>query len=224
MIKRKLKSIRKKIDALFYNKLEKRHALVGPAKLWKYKQEFQIRFLKSQGLQKTDTLLDLGCGTLRGGVAIIDFLDANNYYGIDIRENVLAEGKEALKEHNLENKKPTLISFKTFDDLYLPEKFDVIFSFSVLIHLEDDIAENYFKFVSNHLLDNGVFYVNVNIGNKNDGKWLEFPIAFRSLEFYKSLCDKNDLNMDIIATLRELGHVTGYDAQDDQVMLKITRK
>ena len=50
MIKQ-LKKIKRKVVTFFQTPQEKRHALVGPAKLWKMKQDFQINFLKSKGLQ-----------------------------------------------------------------------------------------------------------------------------------------------------------------------------
>ena len=46
MIKQ-LKKIKRKVVTFFQTPQEKRHALVGPAKLWKMKQDFQINFLKS---------------------------------------------------------------------------------------------------------------------------------------------------------------------------------
>ena len=47
---------------------EKRHFLVGPPDKWKEAREIQIKFLKENGLKSKYYLLDLGCGTLRGGM------------------------------------------------------------------------------------------------------------------------------------------------------------
>jgi cyclopropane fatty-acyl-phospholipid synthase-like methyltransferase len=52
-----------------------RHSLVGPGKLWEMKRAFQIHFLQSVGLTSDQYLLDLGCGTLRGGIPIIKYLE-----------------------------------------------------------------------------------------------------------------------------------------------------
>ena len=88
---------------------ERRHAKVGPLHLWKMKREFQIRFLKEVGLQPEHYLLDIGCGTLRGGLPIIEYLEKRHYYGIELRAYVLAEGRKELREANLEDKEPALI-------------------------------------------------------------------------------------------------------------------
>jgi cyclopropane fatty-acyl-phospholipid synthase-like methyltransferase len=221
MIKKKLGRLKFSFERLFLSDVEKRHELVGPPKLWKMKQDFQINFLHNRDLKKTDTLLDIGCGTLRGGIPIIDFLDSGNYCGIEVRENVLAEGKKELKEHKLEHKNPILVSFNDFKDLDLESKFDIAFAFSVLIHLEDHITAGCLKFVSKHLSKDGIFYANVNIGNQKDGNWQGFPVANRSLEFYKDLCESNGLSLKVIGTIGEFGHNSGIKAQDDQPMLEI---
>ena len=61
-----------------------RHSLVGPAHLWEIKRAFQIQFLQSVGLTPDQYLLDMGCGTLRGGIPIIKYLEPGHYYGIRI--------------------------------------------------------------------------------------------------------------------------------------------
>jgi cyclopropane fatty-acyl-phospholipid synthase-like methyltransferase len=222
MIKKNLKKAKKEVEKLFMTKEERRHLLVGPPKLWKMKQAFQINFLKSMGVQPSDTLLDIGCGTLRGGVPIIDYLETGNYCGIEVREHVLEEGRKELKENGLEEKKPQLIAFDDFDTLNIDQKFSVIFSFSVLIHLEDTIARKCFAFVGRHLQKDGVFYANVNIGEQADGNWQGFPVAYRSLDFYKGFASENGLELDVIDTLSALGHDSGRVSQDKQVMLKVT--
>lgn len=206
------------------SKTEKRHELVGPARLWKMKQDFQINFLKNQNLQPSDKLVDIGCGTLRGGIPIIDYLDKGHYCGIDVRENVFVEGRKELQDHKLEDKNPRLVHFYDFNELNLDDKFQVAFAFSVLIHLEDTIAEGCFKFVSQHLSKNGIFYANVNIGARKDGNWLGFPVVWRSLDFYNELCEKNGLKLEVMGTLGELGHNSGAAPQDNQTMLKIELK
>ena len=53
----------------------RRHGLVGRPELWQQKRDFQIAFLREHGLLPAHVLVDLGCGTLRGGIPIIAYLD-----------------------------------------------------------------------------------------------------------------------------------------------------
>ena len=89
-----LKNIQRIITRPLMSKRSKRHFLVGPTSLWKMKQDFQIKFLKENGLLPIHKFIDIGCGTLRGGIPLIQYLNIANYYGIDVRELALDEGKK----------------------------------------------------------------------------------------------------------------------------------
>lgn len=70
-----------------------RHRLVGSPRLWEMKRRFQFDFLVCRGLVPDDHLLDLGCGTLRGGIPLIAYLDPGHYTGIDVRSEAIDEGR-----------------------------------------------------------------------------------------------------------------------------------
>jgi cyclopropane fatty-acyl-phospholipid synthase-like methyltransferase len=83
-----------------------RHALVGPGDLWESKRRFQIEFLLKQGLLPHHRLLDFGCGTLRGGIPLIEYLNDGNYVGLDVRLETLKEACLELEESGLASKNP----------------------------------------------------------------------------------------------------------------------
>lgn len=212
------------LKKLFLTKEQKRHKHVGNPKYWQLKQKFQLDFLKKAGLSPTDKLLDIGCGTLRGGIPIIKYLEQTNYYGIEVRKEVLDEGfKEAL-EKNAMDKKPQLILFDNFSDLKIKENFEFVFAFSVLIHMTDDIIEKCFHFVSSHLKPNGSFYANVNLDQSQKGSWQGFPVMHKSKDFYFALAEANDLKMEVKGPLSKFGHNTKDPKQDNQTMLMFTLK
>tara|TARA_R100001377_G_scaffold83808_2_gene66016 strand:- start:86 stop:760 length:675 start_codon:yes stop_codon:yes gene_type:complete len=223
MLNNILKKIKKILGSLLKSRQEKRHSLVGAGNLWKMKQNFQIQFLKDQGLKSSDTLLDIGCGTLRGGIPMIEFLDLENYYGVEVRKHVLEEGKKELKILKLDYKKPNLISFTNFQDIHIKTQFNVVFAFSVLIHLADSIAESCFEFVGQRLKTDGVFFANVNIGHFPDGNWQGFPVVFRTINFYETLANKNGMRLEQLGNLKSLGHISGKDGSDQQIMLKMIK-
>ena len=225
-IRKTERRLKKKVESVLYNPAEKRHAMVGPAKLWKTKRDFQIQFLRRIGLKPDHYFLEIGCGTLRGGVPIIDYLDSARYYGIEARANVLEEGKKELAEANLLQKVPVLIAAEDISTVKLNQEFDYIWAFSVLIHMKDEILKDCFSFVSKHLKSDGYFYANVNTSTGPDGEWkgedFLFPIVHRSLEFYKEACAINGLKLTTVGKLRDLGHITKTQSDDHQ-MLKISK-
>ena len=219
-IKRIANQLKRAVQSVFYNSAEKRHSLVGPAKFWKIKRDFQIGFLKKVGLQPHHYFLEIGCGTLRGGVPIIKYLENSHYYGIEARDNVLEEGKKELAEANLITKQPVLVAAEDISSIELNQKFDYVWAFSVLIHMTDNILRDCLAFVSKNLKADGFFYANVNTNTTPDGAWQGFPVVHRSIEFYTSECSRYGLAFDIIGSLKDLGHITKMEG-DDNIMLKI---
>ena len=134
---------------------QKRAALVGPLVedpneallVWNERRNSQIQFLLSQGLKPDHYLLDIGCGVLRGGIPIIQYLDSKHYYGMEKCDERLEEAKRELAEEGLRWKVPHLTTtYQTID-----EKFDFIWVFQVFIHLTDEILMETLSNIS-HLL------------------------------------------------------------------------
>jgi len=55
----------------------------GNDQYWDEIGRLQFEFLLKNGLNEGTVLLDIGCGSLRGGCLFINFLAENNYLGID---------------------------------------------------------------------------------------------------------------------------------------------
>jgi cyclopropane fatty-acyl-phospholipid synthase-like methyltransferase len=197
--------------------------MVGPPYLWRMKRNFQINFLKEMDLRPNHYLLDIGCGTLRGGIPIIDYLDVGHYYGIEVREEVLIEGHLELKEAGLEWKEPALLLTPDITNFLIDQKFDFIWAFSVLPHMSDDILRDNLKFVREHISNDGVFYANVNIDEREEKSWKGFPIVARTFEFYTQVFYENGLHISKVGLLRDLGHKSRQRLPDSQTMLKITK-
>lgn len=198
---------------------EKRHFLVGPAKLWKMKQDFQFNFVTEQGLVPNKFFLDIGCGTLRGGIPIIRLLDSGHYTGLEVREEVLAEAWRELEEERLVEKSPILVHSADMTTLKLDQRFDMALAFSVLIHMEDSTVDQTLAMVSRYLKPDGVFFANVNLEDREDAAWQGFRVAFRPGSFYEQLAVNHGLTTDVLGTLESLGHRSGQPRADQQIML-----
>lgn len=201
-----------------------RHALVGPGHLWQQKREFQIDFLRRAGLAPHHRLLDLGCGTLRGGVPLIAYLEPGHYTGIEVRAEVLDEGRRELAEAGLESRRPDLRVCADLSRVELVTRFDFVWAFSVLIHMEDAVAAQALDFVARHLTPAGTLFANVNLGSAPRRCWQGFPVVTRHQAFYEELASRVGLRVESYGPLRDLGHVSGDAAADAQSMLRFTPK
>ena len=172
LLRKKLYQVKSRLGLA--SSFERRQSMVGPSHLWEMKRDFQIRFLKSVGMTPDHYVLDLGCGVLRGGLPIIEYLDEGHYWGIEVRRSVLDEGLRSLQEAGLQSKVPTLLVIDNLSSATFEREFDLIWAFSVLIHMEDKILDFCLSFVSRHLKRNGRMYANVNLGVENDGRWNNF--------------------------------------------------
>lgn len=221
-IQSKARSLRNKIGRVLSSETGRRHAAVGPAHLWKMKRRFQIDFLKQNGLEPHHRLVDIGCGTLRGGIPLIKLLDEGHYTGIEVREEVLELGRDELREAKLEDKDPDLIHSQALSSLELDYKAEYIWAFAVLIHMDDDALNGCLSFVSRHLTPGGAFYGNVNIGEKDNGNWQGFPVVHRPMNWYVQTAERFGLIPEDVGSLLELGHDDGRPEPHSRRMLRFT--
>lgn len=203
-----------------------RHRLVGSPKLWSMKREFQVHFLEEAGLTPDDTLLDVGCGTLRGGIPLIRFLAPGHYCGVELRKEALDNGRAELEEANLQHMQPRLVLTDDLGSLQLEQRFGFVWAFSVLIHMDDAALRGCLRLVAAHLDDRGRFFANVNLHADDEPapeerSWQGFPVVTRSLRFYQEAAREHGLQVEDVGSLSSLGHTSGVPAQDAQRMLSM---
>lgn len=124
----------------FYLRMTKRgndpETLIGCEGQFQTMRDWQFNLLRDVGIEPTDTLLDLGCGVLRGGIPFIEFLQSGNYYGMDLSITALLDAHRRVHSLGLGPKSPTLIQN---DDLSFDEvsglNADYLLSQSVWSHL-----------------------------------------------------------------------------------------
>ena len=202
---------------------EGRHGRVGAPHLWRMQRAFQIDFLQRMGLDRQHHLLDLGCGTLRGGLPLIGFLSAGNYTGIDVRAEIIEEALRELEEAGLEQRYPRIGHVDSLAGLDLRASYDYIWAFSVLMHLEDPDLEIALSFAARHLAARGTFYANVHLGDGRLGTWAGFPVVARPLDWYCTRAHEVGLDVESLGRLSAHGHVSGDRNCDSQFMLRFRK-
>lgn len=108
-------------------------ARVGGA--WDAMGDLQFKFLVDQGLEPGSHLLDVGCGSLRGGVRFVQYLDPGHYCGMDRSPELLDAGKRELARAGLSEKQALLLADENFAFSRFDRSFDFALAQSVFTHL-----------------------------------------------------------------------------------------
>jgi SAM-dependent methyltransferase len=105
--------------------------------LWDEIGRHQFDYLVGHGLQPSDYMLDVGCGSLRGGRHFIKYLEPGHYFGLDISDRLLNAGRKVIRKEGLEKRRPTLLRSDQFefDRFERYGSFDVALAHSVFTHL-----------------------------------------------------------------------------------------
>ena len=105
-------------------------------RIWAEHQEMQLSFLQRRGLTSTSTVLDIGCGPMRLGSALIPRLNGGWYFGQDINPSTIAFGEEVLREAGIpENAPYTLFASDQFEFTEVDRPVQIAFANSVFSHL-----------------------------------------------------------------------------------------
>jgi SAM-dependent methyltransferase len=132
--------------------------------MWDEIGDLQIDYLKSQGMTQKDTLLDIGCGSLRLGVRAVEFLNSGNYWGTDLSAALLNAGYEKeIVPAGLGDKLPRshLVPDGQFKFSGVPMLIDVAIAQSVFTHLPLNHMRLCLVNLARHLTGPCTFYFTV---------------------------------------------------------------
>jgi ubiquinone/menaquinone biosynthesis C-methylase UbiE len=103
--------------------------------MWEEIGRLQFEFLRTRGLKPGHRLLDIGCGSLRGGIHAIDYLKRGNYYGLDINLSLIEAARHELHLAGLTHKNPHLAISDRFELGLFRQKFEYLLAHSVFTHV-----------------------------------------------------------------------------------------
>jgi SAM-dependent methyltransferase len=120
--------------------------------------QMQFDYLVKHGLQPSDRILEIGCGNLRAGRLLIDYLEVGNYYGIDISSDVLLSALRVLSEAGLPGKLPRITLTEDLAFAFLPAgHFTVIHANSVFTHCPLGMIDECLRNVGRIMAPTGFF-------------------------------------------------------------------
>lgn len=108
---------------------------VGPADKYDIMASTQFSLMTFLGLRENHYMLDIGCGSLRGGRLYIPFLLPAHYFGIEPQDGLVEEGiKNETGEDLIKIKKPTFNKDSNFTLTAFNRKFDYLLAQSIFSH------------------------------------------------------------------------------------------
>lgn len=133
---------------------------MGQGGLWDEVGQLQFDFMVANGLRPHHRLLDIGCGSLRGGVHFVRYLDEGNYYGMDSEGAFLRAAREIeLPRYGLSDRTVHLVERDDFDFAVFGVTFDYALAQSVFTHLSWNGILRCMVNVEKVLSEGGKFYV-----------------------------------------------------------------
>lgn len=108
--------------------------------MWEEIGGLQFDFMVAQGLKPHHRLIDVACGSLRGGVRFIDYLDPFHYFGVDINAALIRAGIDRELTPQAQAKIDAR-SFRVSDDFdfgFEGPPFDFGVSISLFTHLSQN--------------------------------------------------------------------------------------
>jgi SAM-dependent methyltransferase len=220
-LRRSLRRVLNKYDTSIdeQNRLDR---MIGPLGYWMEMQEYQINLLKQLDLAPHHALLDIGCGPLSGGLVFIPYLDAGNYFGVDIRESAIAEAQKQVAKAGLADKKPNLVVSSTFGSQELNgQKFDYVWASQTTYHLDPSMLADCFEHVSSSLKPGGRFYADF-ISNPDlvtaDKHWYEFSFHFHSVESVIEASERHGLVMSNLGRIEDFGYPVDWELKGNYLL------
>ncbi len=187
---------------------------------WKRIGHLQFQFLVQQRLKPEHSLLDIGCGTLRGGIHFIKYLNPGNYTGIDISPEAIKIAQQLIIKEDLGDRKPRLLitadsQFKEFSG----ETFDFLFAYSVFCHLPPEEIEEIFQNIGKIMGSESTFFFTFKPAKKfkmDKGKGIKFNFRY-PLSYFEELAMKYGFN------IRLLEPPSAYNYPEKKRVAKITK-
>ena len=129
-----------------------------------------FRKIVALGLKPDHTLADYGCGTLRIGVHAMAYLEPGHYWGLEVSQDFLDEGRELIGPELIEEKRPHLhaISPQSVAEAAAASP-DMVISTKVFNHVHPDELATYFHNIMQLVGSSGKAYIT--------GKWSEGEIV-----------------------------------------------
>jgi len=156
----------------------------------------QFNLLTSLGLREHHYLLDIGCGSLRGGRLFIPYLLSGHYFGIEPEPWLIEEGiKHELGDSIIAIKKPTFAHDQSFNLEVFGKKFDFLLAQSIFSHASAKQIRACIASARKVMEPNAIFvanFVESNVNYQGDN-WVYPGGSYYTMDFMQNLIAEQGL-------------------------------
>lgn len=176
-------------------------------------QQWQLDVLHRHGLKPSHHFLDLGCGILRLGMPLVDFLDDDRYCGIDALEQYIRLGQVYMQEVVKTDKTFHLLVNREFEFEQFERKFDFAMAQSVFTHMSFDQITTCFEKLCPVMKPGGQLLFTVILREDREFTWMYTSetamtkSSHANLSFYEELGDRLGFE---VTSLGSEGHQTQH--------------
>jgi ubiquinone/menaquinone biosynthesis C-methylase UbiE len=148
---------------------------------WLSVGQVQFDYLREHGLEAGMRMLEIGCGNLRAGRLFIDYLDAGNYYGIDISPDILLAALDTISTYGLQDKLPRLALVDDLKLSFLPDRaFDVVHAHSVFSHSPIEVIDECLRHVGRVMAPGAFFDFTLHVTGGSEHQVLHEDFYYRA--------------------------------------------
>jgi SAM-dependent methyltransferase len=163
---------------------------VGPPEKYDLASAGQFSLLTALGLREEDTLLDIGCGSLRGGRLFIPYLKPGKYFGIEPEQWLVDQGIETEVGRDLVAlKKPAFANDTNFTLTTFGRKFDFMLAQSIFSHASQAQIRRCLSEAKKALEPEGIFAATFFPGAENyeGSEWVYPGCVYYTMEYFSKL-------------------------------------
>jgi SAM-dependent methyltransferase len=192
------------------------HAAVGG--MWDVIGPLQFEYVRDHGLAPGHRMLDIGCGTLRGGRHFIRYLDPGRYTGFDLSPKAIEYARELVETEGLADKTPRLLVSKRpelrFEE-FAGETFDVLLAQSVFTHLPEANIEECFAHVGKVMTPTSMFFFTFKERETGTPERRGFKEYYQPFSYFEALATRYGF---------EVAHMADYQHPRRQQMVRMTKR
>lgn len=165
-------------------------SFIGRPQFYDLMGAYQFNLLTFLGLRETNTVLDIGCGSLRAGKLLITYLLPGRYYGIEPEEWLVKESiQREIGQDLVDLKQPRFSHDRSFNLSVFGIKFDYLLACSIFSHASQTQIRRCFREARQVMHTSSIFACTYHKGDSNykGEEWVYPDVVGYETDFFAKM-------------------------------------